>query len=508
MTAYWILGDQLIPDHPALSEAAPDDIFLFIESRKRGGHLRYHQHKLVLLYSAMRHRAAELSRQKKRIHYHHLDASAPGDYTSALESFLAQHRPDRIRIMDPNEWEMAQTLPKLSRKLRIPIETLPNRQFMLARDSFAEWAEGKKHLLMEHHYRQQRTRFNLLLDAEGQPEGAAWNFDSNNRATFRDFQKANISPPSLPPETPDKITREVMAAVRAHFPDHPGSTENFWLPVTRRRALVWLDSFIKERLTPFGPFEDMMAQGQPTLFHSVLSPLLNIGLLTPMECVQAAQKAYRTGAAPLSSVEGFIRQIVGWREFINGIYWLKMPTYRDLNALNAERSLPSWIYTGETEMNCLRQTIQQAVTIGYNHHIQRLMVLGNFFLLGGFHPPAVLQWYMELYVDAYDWVMQPNVLGMILYADGGLFATKPYAAGSGYISKMGNYCAKCRFKPEVKSGPDACPFNYLYWNFLGTHQTRFQKNPRIAMILKTWQKKSPSDQSNIRKEAHHFLDNL
>ena len=249
-----------------------------------------------------------------------------------------------------------------------------------------------------------------------------------------------------------------------------------------------------------------MVEGQQILFHSVLSPLLNIGLLTPQECIQAAEKAYREGKAPLNSVEGFIRQILGWREFIHGIYWLKMPEYRKANFLGADRPLPRWAYTGETDMRCVSQAIHGAVDHAYNHHIQRLMVLGNYFLLGGYEPQAVLRWYTEMYLDAYDWVMVPNVLGMILFADGGFFATKPYAAGAAYQDKMGNHCASCQFDPKQREGPKACPFQSLYWNFLGQHAKLFGKNPRIGMMVKIWEKKTPADQKQIRQNALHFLD--
>ena len=248
-----------------------------------------------------------------------------------------------------------------------------------------------------------------------------------------------------------------------------------------------------------------MKVGAPVLFHSVLTPMLNIGLLSPGECVQAAIDAFERGEAPLASVEGFVRQIIGWREFINGVYWHRMPGYEGLNALEADRPLPPWIYTGETEMNCLRQVLRQVIETGYNHHIQRLMVLGNFFLLGGFAPDAVLRWYLEMYVDAHDWVMAANVIGMVLHADGGYMATKPYAAGGGYIHKMSNYCEGCRYRPDQRTGPDACPFNYLYWNFYATHERRFAHNRRVGMAIKTWQGKPAAEKREIRRQAETFL---
>jgi deoxyribodipyrimidine photolyase-related protein len=504
MKAYWILGDQLLPDHPALAAADKNDVFLFIESAARGSHLRYHQHKLVLLYSAMRHYAEALKKNNRHVSYHHLEDGGK-DFLSALQQFIQKEHPSSIVVMEPNEWEMQHLLPKLSKKLGVPIEVIPNQQFLVSRSDFKQWAGNKKTVLMASHYQFQRKRLNILLDSEGKPEGGAWSYDAENRASASDFNKSKKSPLPLPTPKPDALTREVIKQVAQHWPHHPGKATDFWLPVTRVESLQWLDHFIQHNLADFGPFEDTMISGQETLYHSVLSPLLNIGLLTPRECVDAALKAYHSGKVPLASVEGFVRQIIGWREFINGIYWLKMPEYRDLNFLKAERPLPSWIYTGETDLNCLHHCITQVKETGYNHHIQRLMVLGNFFILGGYEPKAVLRWYMEMYVDAYDWVMQPNVLGMVLYADGGYFATKPYVAGSGYISRMSNYCTGCKYKPEIKTGPEACPFNYLYWNFFDQHGSSFKTNPRIGMMLRTWEKKPAEEKETIRRSADGFL---
>jgi deoxyribodipyrimidine photolyase-related protein len=359
---------------------------------------------------------------------------------------------------------------------------------------------------MESHYRRLRTEKKILLDSNGKPEGGDWNLDDQNRRTFREFAKEKPVIPPLPSPTKDPLVVQVAKEVAQLFPDHPGKGADLWIPATREGALEWLKVFIRQRLEKFGPWEDTMVEGQSVLFHSVLSPFLNLGFLSPQECIGAAEKAYREGKAPLNSVEGFIRQILGWREFIHGIYWLKMPEYRNVNFLEATRPLPRWAYTGDTDMRCVSQAIQGAVDHAYNHHSQRLMVLGNYFLLGGYEPQAVLRWYTEMYLDAYDWVMAPNVLGMILFADGGFFATKPYAAGAAYQEKMGNHCASCRFDPKKKEGPDACPFHYLYWNFFGQHAKRFGKNPRIGMMVSLWDKKTPADQKQIRQNALRFLE--
>ena len=506
MRLIWILGDQLLPSHPLLPSPAPDILVGMIESAPRGSHLRYHQQKLTLLYSAMRHYAADLKKRKFNILYHHLsDSSDQADYSTVLATWVKQHRIQEIHLLDPNEFDTLQSLPTLSKKLGIPVQRHSSPQFLVSREEFQSWAQGKKHLLMETHYRRLRTERNILLDSQGKPEGGDWNLDNQNRRTFREFAKEKPKVPPLPPPVKDPIVQEVAAQVSKLFPHHPGKAADIWVPTTREGALDWLKLFIRQRLEKFGSWEDTMVDGEPILFHSVLSPLLNLGLLTPLECIQAAEKAYRDGKAPLNSVEGFIRQILGWREFIHGIYWLKMPEYREVNFLGANRPLPRWAYTGETEMRCVSQAIHGAIDHAYNHHIQRLMVLGNFFLLGGYEPKAVLHWYSEMYLDAYDWVMVPNVLGMILFADGGFFATKPYAAGAAYQDKMGNHCASCQFDPKQREGPQACPFHSLYWNFFGQHAKLFGKNPRIGMMVKLWEKKTPADQTQIRQNAQRFL---
>jgi len=505
MRTVWILGDQLHEDHPALARADPEtDRVLFIESRKRSEQVRYHQLKLVLIFSAMRHRAEALRTRGWGVDYIELT----GSFAEALQQYVHQHRPQSILVQEPSQYNLRQGLPALSRQLGVPIEVLPTNQFLVPESEFRAWAGESKRLLMENHYRRLRKKLGILIEPEGEPTGGAWNFDIANRQTYAAWARSQVTTQAAPRQMPDQITRNVIGLVSGEFLHHPGDAYRFWLPVTREEALNWLHTFVNQRLSHFGPWEDVMAQGEPVLFHSVLSPLLNIGLLKPKECLEAAITAYRSGLAPLASVEGFIRQIIGWREFINGIYWHRMPGYDKLNELKAHRDLPAWAYTGETEMNCLRQVVRQVVETGYNHHIQRLMVLGNFFLLAGIEPPAVLRWFTEMYVDAHDWVMAANVIGMILHADGGYMATKPYAAGAGYIQKMSNYCGNCRYKPDQRIGPDACPFNYLYWNFYAAHEERFAKNQRVAMMIRTWQKKPEAEKIAIRKQAESFLNAL
>lgn len=501
----WILGDQLGPDNAALAGAERGkDTLLFMESDRALRSLAYHKHRLILLLSAQRHFAAECRKAGWTVDEHRL---RPGQgWESALAAHIQKFSPREILLTEPNNHGEHEAARKLA--LRHPIRLVPTRQFLVPREEFRAWAKGRKSLLMENHYRRVRAQFGFLMDDHGKPSGGRWNFDEENRKTFRDWAKAGRPSAAMRREKPDAITREVMDLVAREFSDHPGPADGFALPVDRAGSLRALDAFIAERLAGFGPWEDLMVQGEPTLFHSVISPLINLGLLTPRECIARALDARRAGLAPIASVEGFVRQIAGWREFVNGVYWLKMPEYAGVNGLGAERPLPAFFYTAETDMNCLHQCLSQVLTTGFNHHIQRLMVLGNFLLLAGIRPQEALRWYLEMYVDAHDWVMAANVLGMVLHADGGFMATKPYAAGSGYISRMSNYCEGCRFKPSVKTGPEACPFNYLYWDFYDRHRSRFARNPRVGMALKTLAAKQDSERRNIAASARTFLDSL
>lgn len=500
----WILGDQLSREHPGLVAAQKAGTrVLMVESKARGSFLRYHQVKLVLVYSAMRHFAEELREEGWEVDYVRLEEGQT--FESAAREHVRKHEPEKILAMEAHSFFETDALEKICRKLKTPLEWRPTPQFLISRDDFLRWAEGSTHLLMENHYRRMRKRFGWLME-DGQPAGGAWNLDHENRGTFTEWRKAGRPrASSTPREKPDEITQEVIAMVAREFPKAPGRAEAMWLPVDRKGARRWLGHFIKERLPTFGIYEDMMAEGEPYLFHSVLSPLINLGLLSPRECVEAAVRAYERGEAPLNSVEGYVRQIAGWREFINGVYWLRGPKYREVNELGAERPLPAWLYTAETPMNCLHHVLRQTLELGWNHHIQRLMVLGNFMLMAGIRPQEGLRWFLEMYVDAFDWVMAANVLGMSLYADGGFMATKPYAATSTYIRKMSDYCAGCRFDPDQKTGPEACPYNYLYWDFINRHADRFEENQRMRAIVAGWRKRSSADQEKVRESTVAFL---
>jgi len=506
MQTIWVIYDQLWTGNSAFSGyTAGTSRVLMIESDASFRKLPLHRIKLAFFISAMRHFAEELEAAGWQVDYHrHGDTK---DYQSAIRSHVEKFRPSSIRVLAPNDYALQQAIPALEKKCGVPIESVPTNQFLLSREDFAKWAGSGKSLRMENHYRAMRKSLRILMTRDGEPEGDTWNFDAENRGTVKDWEAAGTPRPSPAPEIRrDEITERVIFEVNDAFPKHPGDANNLWLPTTRGEALTWLRHFVEHRLGLFGPFEDLMIEREPLLFHSVLSPMLNIGLLTPMECVEAAVAALRSETPPpLRSVEGFVRQIIGWREFVNGVYWLRMPEYHAVNALAAEIPLPDWLWEGTPPMHCMEMAVTQVRDTGYNHHIQRLMVLGNYFLLTGCRPQEVLDWYSAMYVDAHDWVMAANVLGMVLYADGGFMASKPYAAGAAYISKMSDYCNGCRYKPNVKTGPEACPFHSLYWAFYDRHQTRFAKNPRVAMMIGSWKKRTLDEQNEIRNTAAAWI---
>jgi deoxyribodipyrimidine photolyase-related protein len=382
-------------------------------------------------------------------------------------------------------------------------EILTDDRFFAAPATFAAWARGRKQLRMEFFYRDMRRASGLLMEGD-EPAGGQWNFDHDNRKSL----PRSVTPPARTRFAPDAITREVMEMVRSRFPDHFGNLEPFGWAVTRADALEALDHFITACLPNFGDFQDAMKQGNAFLYHSILSPYLNIGLLTPREICARAEEAWRSGLAPLNAVEGFIRQILGWREYVRGLYWLKMPDYAKSNALDAHRPLPDFYWTGDTAMNCMAEAIADTQRHAYAHHIQRLMVTGNFALLAGLAPEEVEAWYLLVYADAYEWVELPNTHGMALFADGGVMASKPYAASGAYIDRMSDYCGGCAYKPEVKLGPKACPFNYLYWDFLIRNEARLKANPRMAMPYRTLAKMGADRREQIAAQARDFLNSI
>ncbi len=357
---------------------------------------------------------------------------------------------------------------------------------------------------MEYFYREMRRRHSVLLTPSGEPEGERWNYDRDNRAGWR----GKVAVPERPALAPDSITREVLALVEEAFPDNPGDLASFNLAVTAAGANEQLVFFVEHCLDRFGEYQDALAEESPWLFHSLVSMYLNIGLLDPLDTCRRVEAAWRDGRCGLAAAEGFIRQVLGWREYVRGIYWLAMPDYAERNSLDARTPLPPWFWTADTDLRCLQQAIGQSLDLGYAHHIQRLMVIGNFALLAGLDVQEVCDWYLAVYVDAFEWVELPNTLGMALHADGGLMASKPYAASGKYIQRQGDHCAQCPYSPSRVTGEGACPYNALYWHFLDTHREALGGNPRMGLMLKNWEKRDGEERTSIVQWAERELDRL
>ena len=494
-----VLGDQLSLGLASLAQCdKAKDVVLMMEVRGEATTPRHHKMKIAFLFSAMRHFAAALREQGYRVDYVALqDEGNTHSFEGELRRALHRHKAERIIATWPGEWRVKQMLEGLG------AEILVDTRFLAPLSVFAEWAQGRTQLRMEFFYRLLRRRLNILMEGD-EPAGGRWNFDSENRHPLPPQKKI----PLTYTQAPDAVTQEVLDLVAAEFPEHFGELKGFSYAVTRAGAQAALARFITQRLASFGDYQDAMRQNEPWLFHSHLSLYLNCGLLLPGECIAAAERAWRAGEVPLNAAEGFIRQILGWREYVRGLYWLKMPDYAAQNALGATRPLPSFYWDAGTEMNCLRQCVTTTRDHAYAHHIQRLMVLGNFALLAGLDPAEVNEWYLLVYADAYEWVEMPNVTGMILFADGGLLASKPYAAGGAYINRMSDYCGHCSFNVAQKTGPEACPFNYLYWAFLDRHRDKLGGNARLGLAYKTLNTMPSPALAAIRDSARSFLERL
>jgi len=497
-----VLGDQLSPDLASLKAADPArDRVLLAEVAQEATYVRHHKKKIAVLFSAMRHFADALHEAGWTVDYVALDdAENTGSFTGEIERALSAVKPARILVTEPGEWRVRQAMDTWADRFGLPVEILDDDRFLCSRDAFAEWAEGRKQLRMEYFYRDMRRQTGLLMDGD-RPEGGKWNYDAENRKPA----KVDLFMPRPPRFEPDATTRAVLELVGIRFEDHFGDLEPFWFAVTHAQAEAALDHFVEHALPSFGDYQDAMLTNERFLYHAVLSPYINAGLLDPMAVCRRVEAAYRAGDAPLNAAEGFIRQIIGWREYVRGIYWLKMPDYVGENFFRADRPLPAFYWTGETDMACLRAAITQTREEAYAHHLQRLMVTGNFAMLAGVDPAQVHEWYLAVYADAYEWVELPNTQGMSQFADGGLLSSKPYAASGNYINKMSDYCSGCRYDVKQKTGDVACPFNPLYWDFLARNEDKLRGNPRLAQVYRTWDRMSAEKQAAYRDSAARVL---
>jgi deoxyribodipyrimidine photolyase-related protein len=478
-----VLGDQLDIDAAGFDgfDAATDAVWM-AEVAEESTHVWSGKPRTVMFLAAMRHFALALQAAGRPLHYTRLDApDNRGSLASQLQADIERLRPSRLVMTAPGDWRVLQAIQAVASNCGLPLDIREDRHFFSSVADFAAHAAKRKSLRMEYFYREQRRRHNILMQGD-EPAGGQWNFDADNREAFGD-----AGPGAVPPRAcfePDAVTREVIALVERRFADHPGRLDSFAWPVTRAQALRSLQAFIQQRLPQFGRYQDAMWRGDPWLYHSHLSAALNLKLLNPREVVAAAEAAYHAGHAPLASVEGFIRQILGWREYVRGVYWTQMPGYLERNELGAEEDLPAWFWTGATDMACLHDALAQTLAHGYANHIQRLMVTGLYALMLGVSPRQVHAWYLAVYVDAVEWVELPNTLGMSQYADGGVMGSKPYVATGKYIQRMSPHCTGCRYDPAQRSGERACPFTTLYWDFLQRHEARLARNPRMALQVK------------------------
>lgn len=496
-----LLCDQLSLDISSLQNIKDSDTVLMHEGVYDS--LPHHPKKLCLWFASMRHFAQELSVRGINVIYINFDANNRRSLTEEIISVSEKVRFNKVIVTSPNDYDMRNMMLSWPSILKMPVELLEDNRFLCSVDEFKNWMLGRKQLRMEYFYRYMRVKYNILMD-NGNPVGGVWNYDQDNR---KPPQALSCFPKRLKHKK-SRILIEVLSLVKNSFGHHFGQLEPFFYAVTRSQALLELDHFIEHVLPMFGDYQDAMLTGEAYIYHSLLSSYINLGLLLPLEICKKAEQAYRLSRAPINAVEGFIRQILGWREFVRAVYWLKMPEYKDMNYLNATRSLPNFYWNAKTNMLCISEVVSQTKIHAYSHHIQRLMVTGNFALLAGLDVKEVQNWYLAVYSDAYEWVEMPNTLGMSLFGDGGILASKPYASSGQYINKMSNFCKQCRYNVKEVLGVDACPFNSLYWRFLHINREKLSKNNRLALAYKSWDRFDHEKQALILQKSESLLRKL
>ncbi|MGJ8623484.1 MAG: cryptochrome/photolyase family protein [Yoonia sp.] len=493
-----VLGDQLSPNLSALKKADKDtDVVVMAEVADEASYVPHHPKKIAFTFMAMRKFAKRLRDDGWQVDYTTLDdPDNTGSITGELIRRASNHDAAGVVYTEPGEWRLIEALAEMPLKSHC----LPDTRFIATHKEFEDWAEDRKQLRMEYFYREMRRKTGLLMDGD-KPEGGKWNYDHDNRKP---------APDQVEFDGPLKFTPDnaVIDLVADRFDDNFGDLQPFWFATDADQAQEQLSHWIAGGLPKFGDFQDAMLQDQPFLYHSLISFYINAGLLDPLEVCKQVADAYDNGDAPLNAVEGFIRQIIGWREYMRGIYFLEGPDYTARNGLDHSRDLPDLYWGGDTQMNCLAQAVKQTREHAYAHHIQRLMITGNFALLAGVDPAQVHEWYLAFYADAYEWVEAPNVIGMSQFADGGIIASKPYISSGNYIHKMSDYCGSCAYRVQDKTGEKACPFNLLYWHFLDRHRDRFEGNPRMGNMYRVWDRMDAEKRETVLAEADAWLDKL
>ena len=501
-----ILADQLSDTLATLRDAdAAQDILMLCEVYEEATYVKHHKKKIAFLFAAMRHFAERLKSRGFQVHYVKLDDPAnTGSFEGEVARAVALFEPASIVLTEPGEYRVLKIFEGWAARFSRSVDIRSDTRFLCSQNYFRKWAQGKTHLRMEFFYREMRKRYDILMEPNGAPTGGQWNYDKQNRKP----PKAGMHSPQRISHPMSPITRDVINLVAGRFAEHFGDLEPFHFALTREEALTELKQFIDKLLPHFGDYQDAMVLGEAYLYHSLLSCYINAGLLLPEEICRMAEAAYRAGRAPLNATEGFIRQILGWREFVRGLYWLHMPDYATMNYLEATKSLPWFYWSGETHMACMAEAVRHTQQHAYSHHIQRLMITGNFALLAGINPVEVCEWYLIVYADAYEWVELPNTLGMALFADGGIMGSKPYAASGKYIHRMSNFCEHCDYDPDLTVGEKACPFNSLYWDFLARNESKLRGNQRMPYVFANWNKITAEKQREIREQAASVLSKI
>jgi deoxyribodipyrimidine photolyase-related protein len=500
-----LLGDQLDPRHRWLRAVDPDVTYVLAETPAELGYVRHHRQKAAAFLGAMRHLAADLRARGHRLLYFTLDDPAgEADHGALLRQLVRQHAPARVAWLEPDEWRLDRLLREAGPTLGVPWRVESSDHFLTARGDVAAFFAGRQRWLMESFYRDMRRRHGVLMDGD-RPLGGRWNLDAENRHPWDGAVPVPEAPRFGHDLAPLRALLDRCGVPLMGRDPRPGALD---LPLTRADAERQLAWFCAEALPWFGRYEDALSREHAALFHSRLSFALNVKLLHPREVIDAVVARHREdpGRVPLAAAEGFVRQVLGWREYVRGIYWARMPDYAACNFFDHQRPLPEWYWTGEVQAACLRASVNQSLDLAWAHHIQRLMVLGNFALLLGCHPDQVDAWYLGVYADAVQWVELPNTRGMSQFADGGLLATKPYVSAAAYIHRMGDHCAGCRYHPKQRTGPRACPFNSLYWDFHARHRERLRAVPRIGRVWRTWERWDHDTRQRIQDQAARIRD--
>lgn len=493
-----ILGDQLNPTHSWFESVDPQVVYTVMELRQETDYVRHHAQKVLGIFAGLRDLATHLKTQGHRVHDFRIDdLTNTQSLTKNIQHLVTQYAVTKFEYQQPDEWRLDAQLEAFSKALPIPVEMVDSEHFYTTRDEAGAFFAKQKSWLMERFYRHMRTRHRVLMLDEKRPVEGQWNFDHDNRKRWT----------GTPPEPQDRRVRHDHSALWACIQQAGVTTmgqaqaSEFAWPLNRAEAFADLEHFIDQILPNFGDYQDAMSVGSWRMFHSLLSFALNTKMLKPQELVGRAEQAWQTGKISIATAEGFIRQILGWREYIRGMYWHHMPDYAQHNGFNHTTALPDWFWTGKTKMQCLSHSIGQSLEYAYAHHIQRLMVIGNFALLAGLNPSDLHRWYLGIYIDAFEWVELPNTIGMSQFADGGLLATKPYVSSAAYIDRMSDYCKGCYYDKKQREGARACPFNALYWDFFIRHEGKLKNNHRLGMVYRNIEKMEAKAIDALQQQA-------